>query len=153
VSGATNQTIPNLGPATSLAGSELVWINQAGVDKRSTLSQIAALAGGGGGSAGLSVVVAATNINPLKASTFYGVQTNLGPVTLTLPPLVSATLIFVGDVGYDAGTNNITINAAGADQIAVFSTIAGSTAITISDTWLLLFGVPGSYWRGIPFGI
>ena len=41
------QTIPNLPPAISVSGEEQVWINQAGVDRRVRLNQIA-LSGGGG---------------------------------------------------------------------------------------------------------
>lgn len=42
------QTIPNLPPAVSVAGPEQVWINQAGVDRRTSLQQIAGLAAAGG---------------------------------------------------------------------------------------------------------
>lgn len=40
------QTIPNLPVATSIGGSEEVWINQAGVDRRTTVSAISGLTPG-----------------------------------------------------------------------------------------------------------
>jgi hypothetical protein len=49
------QTIPNLPPAIGLDGTEQFWINQAGVDRRTTIASI--LASGGAGSSGSILTV------------------------------------------------------------------------------------------------
>jgi hypothetical protein len=60
VPGLPVQTIPNLPPAIAVAGPEQLWINQAGVDRRTTLSAVAALVklppivGGGSGMPSIS---------------------------------------------------------------------------------------------------
>ena len=73
------QTIPNLPPAVTVAGPEQVWINQAGVDRRTTLSQIAGLVvlppHNGGGGAGAPVVgdyasIRSTSYDPSVTSIF-----------------------------------------------------------------------------------
>jgi hypothetical protein len=50
-------TIPGLPPAIAVSGAEQLWINQAGVDRRVTLNQIAgSISGGGAGGGGAPVV-------------------------------------------------------------------------------------------------
>jgi len=142
------QTIPNLPPAITISGAEQTWINQAGVDRRIPLSFIALLLGQGIG-ATFSIIVG----GPLTLAYggFYGVETDLAAVTLTLPPLTHAGLIFVADVGYNASANPITINAAGADLTALFGATSGSFSINTNDGVVALMGVPGRYWRALPF--
>lgn len=78
------QTIPNLPPAISLSGAEQLWVNQAGVDRRTTTGHVAALLAGigAGGAGGLT----AETYADLRASAFPVVPGAFTPViTLTDP--------------------------------------------------------------------
>jgi|SRR6185312_5356472 len=142
-----SQTIPGLGALVALSGLEQVWVNLAGVDYRVSTQQIADLVGGGGG-IGVEEVVGDLN---MQAGFAYAVRTDLGAFTLTCPTLTSPALIFVQDVGYNAGTNPITISG-GALDVALFGSVSAIQAIDINDTGFMLWGLPGLYWRAIPFG-
>jgi hypothetical protein len=76
------QTIPNLPPAIGLSGDEQTWINQAGVDRRTSLSAIAALVvvpppnGGGGGVVDGSAAVV-TAYSAIRKATFPATVTSV----------------------------------------------------------------------------
>lgn len=147
------ETIPNLPPAIGLTGAELVWIVQAGVDKRSTVGAIAGLAASNGG-AGLRGVIIASNNVPLFVGGLFSVETDLGAFSAALPALAGVTpgsYLEVQDVGYNAGANNFTVNAYGSDGIAVFGATGSSVTLTTSDV-ILRLTARSTYWRAVFYG-
>jgi hypothetical protein len=95
-----------------------------------------------------------TSGTTLAAGKFYGVETNVAAISATLPAWSSVapgTPIFVADVGYNAGTNNITINAAGADTIADHGTTGASYVVSLSN-WITVFIAGPSGWVAISYG-
>lgn len=67
------QTIPNLPPAISLSGAEQLWINQAGVDRRTTVAALGLVGGGEG--------ITVASYADLRASAFPATS----PIVLTDP--------------------------------------------------------------------
>lgn len=82
---------------------------------------------------------------------WYGLRTSVGAITLLLPALSTlsaADWIWLVDVDYAANTNNVTIQAAGSDQIALWDASASSQTIDIAGTRVQLI-VNAASWRMI----
>lgn len=86
--------------------------------------------------------------------THYAALTASGAIALTLPALSGLTVgqyIEVADAGYNAGTNNVTITAAGADVILDHGASGSSFVLNVSNT-IARFIVTASGWRVIVYG-
>lgn len=71
----------------------------------------------------------------------YSLRTSTGAITLNLPALSSVSTgdwIDLLDIDYAANTNNVTINAAGADQIALFTAAAGTQTLNLAGVHAML---------------
>lgn len=83
----------------------------------------------------------------------YSVQSHIGPITVDLPPLASLNngdWIRVFDVDNDAATNNITIQANGADTIDLNGAVAGSQVLTTNGSYAMLV-VNSGVWGMVVF--
>jgi hypothetical protein len=106
------------------------------------------------GGGGLEVVKATSDISPAEVSTHYLVDTSVSARIITLPAsntLTSAdakrAVIRISDIGENAETNNITINAGAEDTIKMDGEAAASSLIfDVDGTWIQL-ALSGTTWH------
>lgn len=85
--------------------------------------------------------------------TFYGVKSSAGAIALNLPPLASLAngdWVQVIDIDNEAGTNNITITANGADEIDFNGSTATSQVIATNGAFAMLM-VNSGIWTMVLF--
>jgi hypothetical protein len=87
----------------------------------------------------ISTVIVDTSGVALQTGVFYAVKTSEGAFTLDLPALSSLTdpaYLDVADIDFNGDVNNITVNAAGSDQIYLYGVLAGSQAVMdVAGEW------------------
>jgi hypothetical protein len=135
--------------APNLGGLESVWIVQGGTDRRTTTAAIAGLASSGF-VVNTTVVESGSSYTVQPSDTFIIVDKTVGSATTInlLPSADKVGFVYIKDGKGDAGTNNITITAAGSD------TMDGLGSVTISTNYGLLAVLPNPLggWVIVIFG-
>jgi hypothetical protein len=122
----SSSKISNLLPASlPLLGSESVPIVQGGATVRAPVSSI--------GNANGQLI--STTPFSLIVLGVYGLRTLSGALILNLPSLSSMAYgdwIDLEDIDYNANVNNVTINAAGSDTIALYGAATASQTLNVA---------------------
>jgi hypothetical protein len=138
-------TIANLGARGTLAASDFFPVQQAVADSLGTHTTLAAILAARGVAASASLLLGFS----------YSVATSGAPSAATLPAVssgVPGNYLEIIDLDNNAGTNNITLTAAGSDLILDHTASGGTYVVRTSNTITRFTITSDLKWRAISYG-